>query len=74
MTDDRIVLARQRQSAAMSKTVRARMGSSLNMSDAELDALAEITTGDQKRAAAHAARYGLPRLTALLEAETAPTP
>lgn len=69
MADDRIAQARQRQSAAVSRTVRARMGPPLDLSDAELDAMAEITAADQKRADAHAARFAVPRLNALLEAE-----
>lgn len=69
MADDRVALARQRQSAAVSKAVRARMGPPLDLSDAELDAMVEITAADQKRAAAHAARFAVPRLNALLEAE-----
>lgn len=65
---ERLDQARERQKAAKERSMRTRIGPPLDLTDAELDEMAAITTRDQQLALAHAKAHGTHRFVALLEA------
>jgi hypothetical protein len=67
--DPRLTAAEARLKVSRDKARRAKMGTPIDLSDADLDTLSNVTPADAKAAEAHARRYGSPLFNAMLGAE-----